>query len=318
MKPNTGIAVCLSSLALAACTHPAPPAPPLPPTFQGPEIPPPPPPPGLTPTPTEILDASPASDWRPLVPENTLYMDLPQGRVIIEMAEEFSPRHVANVRALTREGHFTDGAVTRVQDNFVAQWAQAADPPRPPTVGSVTLKAEFTQPRSDDVEFTILPDPDTFADEVGFSHGFPAARDETSMWLTHCYGAVGVGREEGADTGGGTELYAIIGQAPRHLDRNLTVLGRVVQGIEHLSALPRGTGDLSFYETEAEYARFADMKLASEFPADEQTPLEVLRTDSETFETLVNARRWRKDSFYTLPAGRIGVCSFQVPVRTPK
>lgn len=275
------------------------------------------PPPGNTQTPATILAASPASDWRPLDPNNTLYMDFPQGRVIIEMSETFAPRHVANVRALSGEGHFLGGAVTRVQDNFVAQWAQAAAQPRRPMRGVEQLAAEFTQPRSDAIEFTALPDPDTFAPEVGFSNGFAAARDDNEQWLTHCYGVVGVGREEGADTGGGTELYAIIGQAPRHLDRNLTVLGRVVQGIDILAALPRGGAAMSFYESSEEYARFTNMALAANVPEDERTPLEVLRTDSDTWATLVNHRRWRKDEFYTRPAGRIGICNLQVPVRAP-
>mgnify|MGYP000109052086 FL=1 len=278
----------------------------------------PPPPPGETLSPGAILADSPDSDWRPLEPRNTLYIEFPEGRVIIEMAEGYAPRHVANVRSLAGEGYFLGGAVTRVQDNFVAQWAQAASNPRRPIRGEERLPAEFTQPRSDALAFTPLPDPDTFAPEVGFSDGFAAARDGDETWLTHCYGVVGVGRETDRDSGGGTELYAVIGQAPRHLDRNLTVLGRVVQGIELLSSLPRGTADMSFYATRDEYARFTNMALAANVPEEERTPLEVLRTDSATWEKLVNHRRWRKDDFYQVPAGRIGVCNLSVPVRAPQ
>ncbi len=107
---------------------------------------------------------------------------------MIEMAPDFAPNHVANVKALSREGYFVNGAVTRVQDNYVAQWSQGIDPPRPPKVGKATLTGEFTRPRDPSVPFTVLPDPDTYAPEVGFSNGFAAARDDTSMWLTHCYG----------------------------------------------------------------------------------------------------------------------------------
>ncbi|MEZ5939068.1 MAG: peptidylprolyl isomerase [Hyphomonadaceae bacterium] len=305
------IALALAALAAACSSVDEPPQA----AQSGPEIPA--PPPGeFTPTPSEILDASPDADWRPLDPENTLYMDFPgKGRVIIEMAAQFSPNHVANVRALSREGYFVNGAVTRVQDNFVAQWAQAADPPRPPKVGKETLPAEFKHPYDSSIEFTRLPDPDTFEDRVGFSGGFPVARDDSDIWVAHCYGTVGVGREEGDDTGGGIELYAIIGQSPRHLDKNLTVLGRVVQGMDILSSLPRGTGEIGFYETPAEYAHYTDIKLAADVPVADQTPLEVLRTDSETFAALVNARRWRKDTFYKRPAGRIGLCNITVPVR---
>lgn len=272
-----------------------------------------------TPSPAvaEILAASPADHWRRPDPNNLLYMDFPEGRVIIEMAPAFAPAHVDNVRALAREGYFQGGAVTRVQDNYVVQWAQALDPPRPPKVGKEKLKAEFTRLRDGSVPFTVLPDPDTYAPEVGFSDGFPAARDETEMWLTHCYGTVGVGRDNDEDSGGGGELYAVIGQSPRGLDRNITVLGRVVQGMEHLAALPRGTADLGFYDDPGKYVRFSDMRVASDVPEADRTPLEILRTDSETFEALINSRRWRRDDFYHRPVGRIGLCNINIPSRSP-
>lgn len=232
----------------------------------------PPQPEGKTPSIPEIVAASRPEEWRPLDPENTLYMELPAkdgkggGRVVIELAPDFAPNHVANVKALAREGYFANGAITRVQDNYVVQWAQAADPERAPKVGVKTLKAEFTRPRDTTVAFDVLPDPDTYAPEVGFSNGFAAARDADAMWLTHCYGTVGVGRENDPDSGGGTELYAIIGQSPRGLDRNITVLGRVIQGMELLSSLPRGTGDLGFYTSPDQYHRFTDIKVAADVP----------------------------------------------------
>lgn len=273
------------------------------------------PPEGNTPSPAEVIAASKPEEWRTLDPENTLYMDFPQGRVIIEMAPEFSPNHVANVKALSREGYFVNGAVTRVQDNFVTQWAQAADPARPPKVGVEKLNAEFTLPRAAITHFDVLPDPDTYASEVGFINGMYAARDAERVWLTHCYGMVGVGRENDENSGGGTELYVIIGHSPRNLDRQLTMLGRVVQGMEVMSAFPRGTGDAGFYKTPGEYQHYADIKVAADLPPEQRTPLQVMKTDSESFATLVNSRRWRKDDFYRNPVGRIGLCNVTVPVR---
>lgn len=299
------IAIGLAALALAACqTATAPPS--MIPAQ----------PAGLTPSPSDIIAASKPSEWRALDPENTLYMDFPgKGRVIIELAPEFSPNHVANVKALSREGFFVNGAVTRVQDNFVSQWAQAADPARPPKVGVEKLNAEFTRPRAAIANFDVLPDPDTYASEVGFVNGMYAARDADSAWLTHCYGMVGVGRDNDENSGGGTELYVVIGHSPRNLDRQLTMLGRVVQGMEIMSSFPRGTGDAGFYKTPQEYQHYADIKVAADLPADQRTPLEIMRTDSESFQTLVNSRRWRKDDFYKNPVGRIGLCNVTVPVR---
>src|SRR5438045_7881399 len=84
---------------------------------------------------SEILEASPASDWRRLDPENTLYMDLPAGRVVIELAPAFAPRAVENIRTLAREKYFDGLAVVRVQDNFVAQWGDP-DEKSPRSLGS--------------------------------------------------------------------------------------------------------------------------------------------------------------------------------------
>ena len=138
------------------------------------------------------------------------------------------------------------------------------------------------------------------------------------MWLTHCYGMVGVGRENDENSGGGTELYVVIGQSPRALDRQLTMLGRVVQGMEIMSAFRRGTDEVGFYKTPGEYQHYADIKVASDVPSAQRTNLETMRTDSASFKTLVNSRRWRKDDFYTKPVGRIGLCNITVPVRAAK
>ncbi len=276
---------------------------------------------GATPSPADVIAASLPTEWRNLDPANTLYMDFPGhngkggGRVIIEMAPEFSPNHVANVKALSREGFFVNGAVTRVQDNFVSQWAQAAEPARPPKVGVEKLNAEFTLPRAAVGNFDILPDPDTYAPEVGFINGMYAARNADRVWLTHCYGMVGVGRENDENSGGGTELYVVIGHSPRNLDAQLTMLGRVVQGMEIMSSFPRGTGDAGFYKTPEEYQHYADIKVAADLPPEQRTPLEIMKTDSNSFATLVNSRRWRKDDFYKSPVGRIGLCNITVPVR---
>jgi peptidylprolyl isomerase len=126
---------------------------------------------------------------------------------------------------------------------------------------------------------------------------------------------VGVGRDSDENSGGGTELYVIIGHSPRNLDRQLTMLGRVVQGMEIMSSFPRGTGDAGFYKTPEEYQHYADIKVASDLPPEQRTPLEIMKTDSESFATLVNSRRWRKDDFYKNPVGRIGLCNVTVPVR---
>jgi peptidylprolyl isomerase len=134
-------------------------------------------------------------------------------------------------------------------------------------------------------------------------------------WLVHCYGMVGAGRDNDVDSGGGTELYVVIGQAPRHLDRNVTLLGRVVRGMELLSVMPRGSGALGFYEKPAERTPVRSLRVAADVPEGERTPLEVLRTDTATFAAYVEARRNRHEEWFKVPAGRIDVCNIPVPAR---
>jgi len=126
---------------------------------------------------------------------------------------------------------------------------------------------------------------------------------------------VGAGRDNDVDSGGGTELYVVIGQAPRHLDRNVTLLGRVVRGMELLSVMPRGSGMLGFYEHPAERTPIRAVRLAADVPQGERTPLEVLRTDTATFAAYLEARRNRRDAWFKVPAGRVDVCNVPVPVR---
>ena len=270
----------------------------------------------------ELLDASPTSDWRTLDPDRTLYLELPAGRVVIELAPDFAPAHVANIRTFAKEGYWKGLSVIRSQDNYVAQWGDPAeedDKKKPTGSAKKTLPAEFERP-SAGLPFVRLPDADGWAPEVGFAGGFPVARDPRAgkAWLAHCYGMVGAGRDVAADSSDGTSLYAVTGQSPRMLDRNITVVGRVVHGIELLSVLPRGTGPLGFYEKPEQYVAIRDARLASSVPEAERTPLELLRTDSETFETVVESRRNRRDEWYKRPAGHIDLCNVPLPVRVAK
>ncbi|MGN6513155.1 MAG: peptidylprolyl isomerase [Lysobacteraceae bacterium] len=282
--------------------------------------------PAATPSPPksmqELLDASRPSDWRRLEPADTLYLELATGRVVIELAPAFAPRHVANIRTLAHEGYWNGLSINRSQDDFVVQWGDPADDDaarRPLGSAQAHLPAEFTRDARG-LPFHRLPDADGWAPQVGFSGGFPAARDPKThtAWLAHCYGAVGAGRDAAADSSNGTELYVVIGQSPRQLDRNITVVGRVVQGMELLSTLPRGTGPLGFYEQAAQRVPIQAITLASDVPEAQRTPLEVLRTDTPLFDQLVEARRNRRDDWYKVPAGHIDLCNVPLPVRTPK
>ena len=267
----------------------------------------------------DILNAAPASDWHSPAPENLLYMELDGGRVIIELAPQFAPEHAANIRTLAREGFWDGTSIYRSQDNFVVQFGDAeaddADKAKPLGSAKTHLPAEFQRPAKG-LAFTALPDRDGWAKQTGFVGDFAVAGDGKAAWLTHCYGVVGAGRNNDEDSSIGAELYVVTGQSPRQLDRNITVVGRVLDGMELLSAIKRGPPPMGFYDDAAQRTPIRAIRLTSELPASERVPLQVLRTDSKTFADTVEARRNRVDSFYKRPAGHIDLCNIPLPVRT--
>ena len=268
-------------------------------------------------TPTDVVANSPASAWRTIDPDDLLVMDLKDGgRVVIQLAPQFAPVHVGNIRALAKANYWADATIYRVQDNYVAQWGlNESDKPWP---AGVTAKppAEYTRPLKG-LRIKPLGYPDPYAPAAGFVDGWPVAYSAKGGWadLTHCYGYVGVGRDLSPDTGTGGELYAAIGHAPRHLDRNIAVVGRVIEGIDKLSSLPRGTEALGFYKDKSMYVPIASIRLASQIAPAERPSYEYLDTASPSFAAYLRVRANRKDDFYIRPAGGVDLCNVQVPVR---
>jgi peptidylprolyl isomerase len=269
-------------------------------------------------TAAEVIAAAADEEWRDLDPDNTLYIDLAAGRVVLELAPEFAPRHVENLKALVRGGFYDGGTVQRSQDNYVVQWAirpLGEEEQLPPPIASA-LAPEFEVP-AEGLPFTPIPDGDVYAPEVGFVRGFPVGRDPEAgvAWMAHCYGVVGVPRAADPGSGSGTGLYAVNGHAPRHLDRNVSMVGRVVAGMEHLSTLPRGTESLGFYASREEWVVMQSVRLAGDLPPEERVDLQVLRTDSRSFGDVVMAARYRSEDWFAYPWGRIGLCNVRVPIR---
>jgi peptidylprolyl isomerase len=272
-------------------------------------------------TTAEIIAAAKPEEWRPLDLNHSLVMTFGAGKTaIIELAPAFAPETTVNILTLVRQRFFDGLAIVRVQDNFVTQWGDPdgdGDRARPLGAAKATIPPEWARPRDRNIPFTHLKDGDGYAPEVGHSNGFPVARNRREMWLTHCYGMVGAGRGDAPDSATGGELYVVIGHAPRQLDRNITLVGRVVQGMEHLASLPRGTGALGFYEAPRERTPITQVRIASELPdGGPAGKLELLRTDSASFAALTEARRNRRDAWYKQPAGHIDLCSVLLPVRT--
>ena len=277
----------------------------------------------------------------------------PRQIVLQLMPPPFSQGWVGNIRKLAA-AHWWDGlAITRVQDNYVVQWgdpegedtAKAKPLPSslqtvaevkyltnpapnatlsddPLTISKAEVQALFNQiarERETNIFAPATGTKDAYAPVTTFRSGWPLGMSRQGegvlAWPVHCYGMVGVGRNYSPDTGSGAELYTVIGHAPRHLDRNIALVGRVAEGIEHLSSLPRGTGALGFYEKPEQRVPIVSIRLASELPAVEQPKFEYLSTESASFAKYADARANRRDPFFIVPAGGADICNIPVPVR---
>jgi peptidylprolyl isomerase len=272
-------------------------------------------------------------------------------RVVIQlMPAPFSQPWVENIRTLAR-AHWWDGtSVYRVVDNWVVQWG-GGDPelgmdpgPMPDgveaPVGSYESRGTLGPMRSGRPSalldgpiggWTALLEDSDYGEEwrmrdsyspwVDFLYGWPVGMDldaptsEGTAFPIHCYGSVGVARDLAPDTGTGSELYAVIGHAPRQLDRNIAVVGRVIDGMEYLSTLKRGTGDAGVYESRAEDTPIVSVRLGSEVEEFPPPRYEYFDTESESFARYLDVRANRNDAFYTVPAGGVDICNVQVPIR---
>lgn len=278
------------------------------------------------PTPSGVVAESPQSDWVEMKAEDLLVMDLPvleavkgpkQRRVVIQlMPAPFSQGWVGNIKKLAK-AHWWDGtAIVRVQDNYVTQWGDPTEKKPLPADLVPVPESDYLSPIPKVA--SGISKQDNYGSSTAYMAGWPYASDDKAAWPLHCYGAVGVGRNLSPDTGTGAELYTVIGHAPRQLDRNIAVVGRIVSGMEWMSSLARGTGDLGFYESPEERTVITSVRLASELPEAERPRFEYMNTDSATFAKYLNLRANRHDAFYNLPAGGVDICNAPVPVRAVK
>ncbi|WP_448501262.1 peptidylprolyl isomerase [Sphingomonas sp.] len=302
--------------------------------------------------PGEIVAAASAEAWSAIAPEDLMIIDLAPAtpragarRVVVQlMPAPLSPGHIANIRALVDAKWWDGVSINRVQDNYVVQWGDASEKKALPGTLRQVPESEYTASLEELADALPILSPvakarierageiamggsrsekapngwherDAYAPWVELYRGWPIASDGERAWPVHCYATVGVGRNLSPDTGTGAELYAVIGHAPRHLDRNIGVVGRVIAGIEHLSSLPRGTGALGVYERANERVPIQRVRMASALPEAERPRYEMMDTESEAFARYADARANRRDAFFNLPAGGVDICNLPVPIR---
>jgi len=139
----------------------------------------------------------------PLTPENTVYLDLSYGRVVIQLRPDLAPLHVERVKTLCAEGFYDGTPFHRVIEGFMAQ---GGDPTGTGTGGSKlpNLPAEFTN---------------------------------KAHFLRATVGAARTSEPNSANS----QFFIMFAPAPS-LDNQYTIWGRVVQGMEFVDRIKRGSG----------------------------------------------------------------------------
>jgi peptidylprolyl isomerase len=262
---------------------------------------------------TGSLTAAEELTWRELDPENTVFMELGNDLVVIELNPIFAPKTVKQIKRLAQENFYQGLSFYRVIDGFVAQGGDGSD------LGELSdvplIDAEFEIEPDEDLPFMPVQSPDMFAPETGFSNGFAVARDPSKnrAWLTHCPGVVAMARNDDPDSSR-TDFYIVIGQAPRYLDRNLNIFGRVVYGMDVVQRINRGPALRNgIIDDETGRTRISKLRMLSDIPEDDRLSTYVVDTQSKAFAELLKDRRQRKQKFFhNKPPAVLDIC--QVPV----
>lgn len=252
--------------------------------------------------------------WRALDLNNTALLTLPHGKVVIELAPQFSPKHVAQFSALVKKSFYDNTHFYRVIDGFVAQAGPKDGSAKDKSVPLLAMEGQFETDKK--APFTPVQTKDLFAVKTGFKNGFGlASDDDSSAWLTHCPGTLAMARGNEADSAS-SHFYFVIGQAPRYLDKIMTIFGRVVYGMEHIQAIKRTSVIEGEYAVDSrEHTPIISMKLMADVPVKDRIIIEVENTESITFaQRLVKRRDRENEFFYQKPPPVLDVC--QVPVRS--
>ncbi len=262
--------------------------------------------------PGEIIAASTPEDWRTLNPENVLVFELERGRVVVALAERLAQGHTAQIKKLVREGFYDGLSFYRVIDGFVAQGGDVFET-REVRTAEKAIAAEFDQPLTDAMKFRPVNVVDGYAARVGFINSAAVGVDEAgeNVWRLHCTGAMAMARNNEPDTGG-TEFYIAL-QPQRYLDRNLTVFGQVVEGMDVIQTLRRVSPPES--ESDDRGEAIQSVRVAADMSDDERPELEILRTDTPLFAEYVESRRNRPEEFFYHRPDHVDICALVIPVR---
>lgn len=251
-----------------------------------------------------------SQEFRTLKPDQVLVLDTSEGMIYVELSAIAAPKHVAQIKKLAADKFYDNQSFYRVIDGFVAQGGYEDDETN--KVPTLPMEAEFDL---DKLPLTLVQEDDMFAAHTGFIKGFPVGMDahKNVGWFTHCPGVMALARGNEPDTGN-SDFYFVIGQAPRYLDRIMTIFGRVVWGMDVVQRMRRGKPEESgVIANKSERSLIHSVRLMSDLPKLQQAKIEVEKTHGKSFKEKLDARRKREHAFfYKKPPPVLDVC--QIPL----
>ena len=259
-------------------------------------------------------DNATSDKWRTLDINNTVLLELPHGKVVIELAPQFAPHHVKQFSTLVKKSFYDDTKFYRVIEGFVAQAGPKSGSEKDKYAAALTIEGEFSTNK--EWSFTQVQVNDLFAGRTGFKDGFAlASNNDNTAWLTHCPGTLAMARGNNADSAS-SHFYFVIGQAPRFLDKMMTIFGRVVYGMEHIQAIKRTSVIEGEYAVDSrDHTPIIGLTLMKDVPIKNRIIIEVENTESVAFAKRLNKRRNRESEFFfQKPPPVLDVC--QVPVNS--
>jgi peptidylprolyl isomerase len=249
-----------------------------------------------------------AADWRPLDPENAIIYETTKGRVIVELAPELAPGHVARIKELAREGFYNGLAFHRVIDTFMAQ---GGDPKGDGTGGSdkPNLRGEFNFRRGADTSFVRAIDRGGAV--LGWVRTVPVTSQldllmerttdkRVAAWANHCPGVTSMARAE--DENSANSQFFLMRASYPTLDRRYTIWGRAVIGLDVIRALKVG-------EPVVEPDRMLSVRVLADVPETERPKVMIQRTDGPMFKARLTAALTERGAAFSncdlMPEGRI-------------
>lgn len=256
---------------------------------------------------SEVIKHAKAHEWRNVDRQNVLKITLPTGAAYVELNPQLAAKHTAHIKQLAREGFYKNTRVYRFVEGFVAQGGDSSGNKAIKTANK-TVPAEFYHSTAQPLKITELQG-DGYAPVTGFLNGFAVAQNasNTQIWQVHCHGVFAMARGNEINSAS-TEFFVTIGQGPRYLDKNITVFGRVLEGMQHFNRLQRKPVPNTPFNPITNIEVLADIKR-------DKSTFNVMKTDSQSFRELIEARKNRTEPWFVYAHNYIDVCAMPIPTK---